>query len=384
MKYHMSLTTVLLLSSLTLLSLDFSQSVFAAEKRGQWEKQTDTAWQSYCNGDYQTSANATKKAHSRSKEPTQKAISLCNLASLKLQEGQYAQAELLYLQVKESIDQTNFDPTHYQVLLNDLAVLYFRWGKYDQSQFYYDQILSDDESFAQQDDPVSATMLNNLGSLSFKKGDLDKAQKYYERALSIHKNAGKKHNEYARVLNNLGVVYAYKDRLDDANKCYEEALLIRRNKFGTDSNHPDLAHSFHNLARLRTWQGQFESARGFFELSLSKRVNTFGPEHPEIAASYNGMAELALAQAQHSKALALYNKALSMRLKLLGEHHSDTAASYFGLAQAHECLNDTHNARLCYQKALSIQEKVLGRQHPEALKTKLALLKLDSLTAYET
>lgn len=383
MKYHMSLTTVLLLFSLASVSMDFGQKVFAAEKRSKWEKNTDIAWQSYCNANYKTSASATKKAFSRSKEPNQKAISLCNLASIKLQEGRYAQAELLYLQAEELM-QTNFNSVYHNVFLNDMAVLYFRWGKYDRSQYYFDQILSDDEAFAQAEDPVTATMLNNLGSLSFKKGDLDKAQQYYEKALSIHKITDKKHNEYARVLNNLGVVYAHKDRLCDAGKCYEEALLIRQNKFGIESNHPDLASSLHNLARLHTWQGQFESARGFFELSLSKRINTFGPEHPEIAASYNGMAELAERQSQHTEAVNLYNKALLMRIKLLGEEHSDTAASYFGLAQSLESLHDSHNAKICYRKALSIQERVLGRQHPESLKTKLALLRLDSLTAYET
>ncbi len=386
MKYHMSLTTVLLANALIMSSLNVASNVNAAESRSRWDKQTDVAWQSYCKGDYAKSLDASKKAFSRTQKPNQKAISLCNLASIELQNGRIAQAELLYLKAQNLFDQVmEQDHPYYHVLLNDLAVLYFNKADYERAQFYFDQIIEADATQTEENqNPQTATILNNLGSLNFKQGNFDKAQAYYEKGLSMLKSKSNKNLLVARLLNNLGVVHAHKNNLDLAENCYKEALEIRQAKLGPQSNHPDLASSLHNMARLYTWQNKLKESEEYFTKAIEKRTNTFGAEHPELAASYCGLGELHLAKLNHKMALHFYNKALAMRIKTLGANHPDTAASYCGLAQALEADNQITEARLAYLKAIEIQEKSLGNAHPDLLKSKLALLRLDSLTAYKS
>ncbi len=386
MKYHMSLTTVLLVSALTMSSLNIASKVSAAESRSRWDKQTDSAWQSYCQGDYAKSLDSSKKAFFKTQKPTQKAISLCNIASIALQNGRIAQAELLYLNAQNLFDQAVASShPYYQVLLNNLAVLYLNKADYERAQLYFNQIIEADAPQTEDDqNPQTAIILNNLGSLNFKQGNFDKAQVCYEKGLSLLKSETNKNLLVARLLNNLGVVQAHKNNLALAENCYQEALAIRQTKLGPDSNHPDLASSLHNMARLCTWQNKLDQAEEYFNQAIEKRTKTFGAEHPEIASSYNGLGELHLAKSNHKMALHFYNKALAMRITTLGENHPDTAASYCGLAQALEANNQITEARLAYLKAIDIQEKTLANTHPDLLKSKLALLRLDSLTAYKS
>lgn len=229
MKYHMSLTTVLLVTALSVSSLNIASKINAAEARTRWDKQTDVAWQSYCKGDFSKSADASRKAFLQTQKPNQKAISLCNLASIEAQDGRYAQAELLYLKAQAILERV-MDKNHpyYQVLLNDLAVLYFNKAEYERAQYYFEQITEYDQN------PQTATILNNLGSLNFKKGDFDQAQKNYEKALSMLDGRASKTLLHARLLNNLGVVHAHKNNLDLAFDCYKQALEIRQAKLGAE------------------------------------------------------------------------------------------------------------------------------------------------------
>ena len=70
----------------------------------------------------------------------------------------------------------------------------------------------------------------------------------------------------------------------------ERALAIRERTL--DPNHPDIARSLYNLARLYYTLGRYADAETLFKRSLTISEKAFGPDHPSVAATLNGLAGL--------------------------------------------------------------------------------------------
>jgi tetratricopeptide (TPR) repeat protein len=106
------------------------------------------------------------------------------------------------------------------------------------------------------------------------------------------------------------------DNHDRADRFLAEALAIRERVL--DPEHPDLAISYHSLAKNFDHQGRRDEPRAFYERALELRRRVLGAQHPDVAGTLTNlstleyrMGDLEAALARPLEALAIYREAVA-------------------------------------------------------------------------
>jgi tetratricopeptide (TPR) repeat protein len=172
------------------------------------------------------------------------------------------------------------------------------------------------------------------------------------------------------IMNRYGLWLHHRAQYAEAEPLLEWALRIREGALGPD--HPDVAISLSDLARLYQERGRYAEAAPLFARSLRIREKALGSDHPYVASSLNNLARLYRCQAQYAHAEPLFRRALEIREWALGLDHPDVGKSLNGLAGLYRIQNQYANAESLYQRVLAIREKALGPctpmwQDPERL-----------------
>ncbi|RKH43614.1 CHAT domain-containing protein [Corallococcus sicarius] len=173
---------------------------------------------------------------------------------------------------------------------------------------------------------------------------------------------GKNHPDIADSLNNLARLYHEQGLYERARPLYERARAIRETAFGKD--HPEVADSLNNLANLYQDQGLYERAQPLYESALALREAAFGKNHSTVADSLHNLANLYQAQGMSRRAEPLYERVLSIRELTLGKHHPAVAAPLNNLASLYQAQGMYARAEPLYVRALAIWEAALGKSHP--------------------
>ena len=84
-------------------------------------------------------------------------------------------------------------------------------------------------------------------------------------------------------------------------------------------NHPEVAQSLNNLARLYHDIGDYTNAESFYREDLDIRKSSLGQNHPEVAQSLNNLARLYSDLGNYSKAEPLFREALDIWNSSSGE-----------------------------------------------------------------
>ena len=85
--------------------------------------------------------------------------------------------------------------------------------------------------------------------------------------------------------------------------------------FGPD--HPKLATTLNNLARLYRSQGEYAAAEPLIKRALQIRETALGPNHPSVADSMNDLASLYGVRIRSSEALTLFHRGLAIQTRFL-------------------------------------------------------------------
>jgi tetratricopeptide (TPR) repeat protein len=121
------------------------------------------------------------------------------------------------------------------------------------------------------------------------------------------------------------------EQYEEAEALYQRALRICEQAL--DPQHPDLATTLTNLAKLYTKQRRYAQAEPLYQQALAIREQTLGPDHPYTATTLHQLAWLYQEQGKHGQAEPLYQRALVIRERVLGLEHSDTVTTRHNLAR---------------------------------------------------
>src|SRR5262249_19166846 len=115
--------------------------------------------------------------------------------------------------------------------------------------------------------PVVLSILNNAGRNRLEVGDYDGAAPFFQRALAAKETIyGSDDASRAITAPSLGIVRREQRRLPEARALLERAIRIRLAKLGPD--HPLLATSYVELARVDGLEGRAEAAIGNMERAI--------------------------------------------------------------------------------------------------------------------
>jgi tetratricopeptide (TPR) repeat protein len=222
------------------------------------------------------------------------------------QQGQLAQAEILYNQILQ-LEPTHFDALHlYGVLASQcvkpqLAVDLIskaiqtnpnNAAAYANLGMALQNLNRNEEALANYDlslliDPANAQVFFSLGNVLRSLGRNEEAVVCYRRALEINP-------DYVAALNNQGVVLHYLKRYEESLKSYEQALFIA----------PDNAEAFYNRGNVLRALNRHEQAVASYDSVLQLR-----PDHPEVL---NNRGNALRALNRLNDALASYQRALQI------------------------------------------------------------------------
>jgi Flp pilus assembly protein TadD len=247
----------------------------------------------------------------------------------------------------------NKEDIEFAVSLNGLALLYHFQGEYNDAEPLYLQSLDILKRQLGNDYPDVATSLNNLALLYYFQGQYNDAEPLYLQSLDIRKRQlGNDHPHVATSLNNLAQLYYSQGRYNDAEPLLLQSLDIRKRQLGND--HPHVAQSLNNLAQLYYSQGQYNDAEPLYLQSLDIRKRQLGNDHPDVAQSLNNLAQLYYSQGQYNDAEPLYLQSLDIKKRQLGNDYPDVATSLNNLALLYESQRKYLEAENLAQQALVI------------------------------
>jgi CHAT domain-containing protein len=208
-----------------------------------------------------------------------------------------------------------------------------------------------------------AKRLNQQVLQLLKEGKYTEGIPLAERALAIREKVlGKEHPDVAQSLNNLARLYKDQGSYQKAEPLYLRSLAIREKVLGKE--HPDVATSLNNLASLYYAQGSYKKAEPLLVRSLAIREKALGKEHPDVASSLNNLAELYREQGNYQKAEPLFVRSLAIYEKVHGKEHPDVATNLNNLAKIYQDQGSYQKAEPLYLRSLAIREKVLSKEHP--------------------
>ncbi|CAN0556165.1 unnamed protein product [Ectocarpus sp. 12 AP-2014] len=80
----------------------------------------------------------------------------------------------------------------------------------------------------------------------------------------------------------------------------------------------------------------YKEAEPLFKGSLSIFEKIYGPDHPEVATSLHNRARVLESQGKHNEAIPLLERACSIRRTRMGEHHQYTTDTQTGLERVRQ------------------------------------------------
>lgn len=244
------------------------------------------------------------------------------LGQLKMDRGNYAAAETLYINAEKSLRKLSPLPgEELGSVLTDLAMSYSASGKHEL------------------------------------------AEKTQKKALAIYRETmGEESKEVAIGTNSLAIMQKNIGRLDEALVSYQKALALEKKLLGP--LHPRTVTTTNNLANLLNKMGRSEEAEPLMREALAKRRELFGKYHNFIASSLNGLAVILQNQGRARETGPLYREALDILKHLHGARHPYVAFTLGNWGKALVAQGNLMNAEKKYKEAESILLEKLGPDHP--------------------
>ena len=194
-------------------------------------------------------------------------------------------------------------------------------------------------------------------------GRSDESGRHLRKALSIREKAyGPNHPDVAETLVNLARLQVDLDNPDEAESLLQTSLDIQEKSHRI--NRPDMVKTLNSIAWLYIDNGKYEKAEPCIQRVLAICEDMFGNEHPFIADSLNYLGRLQYARKEYEESIATNKRALAIRKKFLGSDHPDVGLSLNNLALPYCGLEQYNTAMSMFEKALAIRESKLGFDHP--------------------
>ncbi len=281
---------------------------------GVLQKQNDLAKAEDC---YQRAVNIRKATLGASHLSTATAIG--ELASVKVERSQYAEAEQLYKEALKIGDPIVPKDMVYHDLLIGFAKCYRNQMKLAEEIPLYKQA---SEIAAQQLGTNSyshVSALINLAYLFAETGRLDDAKKIYEQCLSIaDKNTNSRRIQHAAGLVHFclaDIAYRRGDFTEVENE-YKRSLDLLRTSVG--SEHPDTLLTYNCLTTFYEKLNKYKEAEQLLRTMLTSDEMLYGRTSPEVAADVSRLAQLLRKQGDTVEASTLEQRANKIKAVLPG------------------------------------------------------------------
>jgi|GEM_PF-3896528 len=326
-------------------------------------------------------------------------------ADLYRKTGRLNEADQLYTQIENDIQQNNNLAFVYSSVLNNHALLYDERGEYHKAEVYFKKDIELSKSLYGEQSLSYATSVMNLSDLYKETGNYDKSEKDINDVLDILKKLkGETSLEYAQALNNLASLQILLGRTADAKNTYKRVIAIYENNGTVNSleyafalnnyasslelngdynealktyqksigileaqvgkNHPAYGAALNNLGLLSIKTKNFPDAEKYLKMDMDIVRNSYGDKHPSYATAMSNLAEVYEVQEKYSEAADLYEKSVQIRIQSFGELHPDIAPLYANIARVNQAQKNMAGAKMYWKKSLDLYQSYITIYFP--------------------
>lgn len=244
--------------------------------------------------------------------------------------------------------------------LSNLALVRQEQGDYGEAEKLYLRTIGLRQKYLGPDRPEVAAALNNLAAALHAAGRNAEADPLLRRALVIA-DAARDDKLTASILNTLALVLTDLGEPARAEPVLRRSIALFEKSVGPDAL--EVGKAFNNLAMLHRLSGQYETAEAELRRALPMYEKYLGAGHPLTAIVLNNFYTLLAEQKRYAEGEPYLRRALS-----ICENQNPGSAA---LAQMRANLATLEGSRGHFEAAARIledviawQEKMLGPQHP--------------------
>jgi len=158
----------------------------------------------------------------------------------------------------------------------------------------------------------------------------------------------------ARDLETIGFNLVAAGKVSEARQRFEQALHIRIPSQGVA--HPKVSEDLSALGSIAYLQRDSAAAERFWLRALRSDELVLGPNHPDVAVTINNVARVQLERSAFAPARTLLQRAAAITLAQQNETHDDLAFTFANLAIAERGLGRAKEAEQLLRKALRAAE----------------------------
>jgi tetratricopeptide (TPR) repeat protein len=283
-------------------------------------------------------------------------------------DGQYREAEQLFLQLLEMARRIDFgeEERHILHIKFELSICYSQQGKWDEAEELQLRVLEICSRVLSDEDPIMLNGMSNLTTMYLKQQRYGEAEELQERHVRLCTRVlGDEHVETLNSISKLSITYLAQERWKDAERLKLHVKEIRERVLGED--HPDTLDAIAGLATTYSMQGQWKEAEKLKLHVLETKKRLLGDEHSDTLISMAGLAEMYAGQRRWNKARKLRSALWKTNKKLLGIEHPESLAALADLMHVYSGQGRWQETEIVNKELWGIRRRVLGEGHPDTL-----------------
>jgi tetratricopeptide (TPR) repeat protein len=250
--------------------------------------------------------------------------------------------------------------------LGNLASTYHNQGRWAEAEALNVQVMETHKRVLGVEHPDTLRSMGNLASTYGSQGRWAEAEALEVQVIETRKRVfGAEHPDTLRSISNLASTYRDQGRWAKAEALYVQVMETRKRVVGAE--HPDTLISMGNLASTYLNQGRWGEAEALNVQVMETRKRVLGVEHPSTLTSMGNVASTYWSQGRWAEAEALNVQVVETRKRVLGAEHPDTLASMGNLAWTLKKQGRGREAIEMLALTVQLQRKVLGPEHPDSI-----------------
>lgn len=238
---------------------------------------------------------------------------LSNLAVLRMNEGDYLEAERLLAELNNSllaIKKSQKLP--YAIYLNNEAILNQYMGRSTESLKDMQLCIKEAEEGLASTNTTYLQFLTNQAILEQENGQLSKAEETFKKVIdlqsSILKLGKKSEDNLAHTKANLAALYMKQEKYSEAEKLLQEALSIYKKNKGVDDLQTASVQS--DLGNLYLYRESFQKADELLQEALYTHERKLSDAHPKVIQSKEDLAIYYWKTKQLDPAISYYQQVM--------------------------------------------------------------------------
>ncbi|KAF8535484.1 hypothetical protein BDD12DRAFT_892616 [Trichophaea hybrida] len=287
-------------------------------------------------------------------------------ASMNSNQGRWAEAENLFVQVIETIKSVQRENPVTLSSSSNLAVVFSKLGRWTEAEELFVQVMETFKRVLGEEHPDTLASMNNLALTYGNQGRWTEAEELEVQVMETFKRVlGEEHPDTLGSMNNLASTYRNQGRWTEAEELFVQVMETRKRVLGEE--HPDTLGSMNNLASTYRNQGRWTEAEELFVQVMETRKRVLGEEHPDTLGSMNNLASIFWNQGRWTEAEELEVQVMETFKRVLGEEHPDTLGSMNNLASTYRNQGRWTEAEELFVQVMETRKRVLGEEHPDTL-----------------